>query len=983
MEARETNLLLSLTRTTWRFYAWVGLLGAVLLWGLYAYILQLRQGLIVTGMRDQISWGLYITNFVFFIGISHAGTLISAILRVTDTGWRRPITRMAEAITVFALCIGAPMVMIDMGRPDRMLNLFRYGRIQSPIIWDVLGVSTYLTGCVLYFYLPMIPDVAFLAEQPQVAGWRRRLYRTLSLGWTGSAEQKRLLEKAISVMAVFIIPLAVSVHTVVSWIFAMTLRPGWDSSIFGPYFVIGAIYSGAAGVIFSMWVLRRVFHLEDYVKPLHFRNLGLLLLAFSMLYLYFNINEYLTSGYKLEGMDRVLLDRLFLGDYAGLFWSAQSLCVFLPLLIMLAVLGLKRYQQFTIPGVVLASLLVVVGAWLKRYIIVVPTLRSPFLPSGQRLPWEWTHYRPTWVEWSITAAALAGFLLIYTLLAKLFPIVSIWETREDEATGTAAAEGVAPVRWWRAGGVAATMLLLGLLVGGAVPARAAARKPKPPQPTSLEVQWAVLPPTATTTGDHGDSEATAIPHDRVYWYSGRIFDPFAILHSPPTEKEAPAPGVTVVAILRDASGAPLGFKPLEFFLQTGFGKLPFGTRPTLADGKARLTLHDRRYGKYPVEVTFAGDEQFAASRFTVPVDFGPRPEPTLPQAGMLITPYATPAIAFPFLLFYGAMWLAFVYAFGYLVLWRMRRASASTSAPEQAPNPRTWRGIRASRFPLAILVIGLLLLGAAGGPGFHASAGPSPADSATDVSPVSGPCWLKHLGVKLADTRMGQMGGDSVIPATSRQEPAVTGAGAPQPFRLTGADLYRFNCRSCHGPDGKGAPPGINSLLGPTEGATAELILKRAEARGIDMDQDMAQQMAAEAEAAIRKQIVSGGEKMPAFVHLRPQEVDAILAYLRQLAGASAPNPAPSTVTASADHVGEQIVKGTCHICHDATGPKGIVSSLERLPKKSLDDVMQQVQKGSSSMTAEGEIDMPALPYFTRDEIAAAYFYLFKQPPRP
>ena len=233
MEAREQNLLRSVLETTWQFYVWVGFLMVVLGWGLYAYIQQLRDGLIVTGMRDQISWGLYITNFVFFIGISHAGTLISAILRVTDTEWRRPITRMAEAITVFALCIGAPMVMIDMGRPDRMLNLFRYGRIQSPIIWDVLGVSTYLTGCMLYFYIPMIPDLALLAEQPQLSSWRRRLYRLLSLGWSGTAQQKVLLEKAISSMAIFIIPLAVSVHTVVSWIFGMTLRPGWNSSMEG------------------------------------------------------------------------------------------------------------------------------------------------------------------------------------------------------------------------------------------------------------------------------------------------------------------------------------------------------------------------------------------------------------------------------------------------------------------------------------------------------------------------------------------------------------------------------------------------------------------------------------------------------------------------------------------------------------------------------------------------------------------------------
>src|SRR5512140_3913509 len=273
--AREDVIFAPLRNNSLKFYAFVAVLLAVIGWAAYAYYVQFRDGLVVTDMRNYVSWGMYITDFVFFIGISHAGTLISAILRVTDTGWRRPITRMAEAITVFALCIGGPMVIIDMGRPDRMLNLFRYGRIQSPIVWDVLGVSTYLTGCILYFYIPMIPDLALLADNPDLSPWRRRIYRRLALGWRGTPEHKALLERAISAMAVFIIPLAVSVHTVVSWIFAMTLRPGWDSSIFGPYFVVGAIYSGTAAVILSMYILRRIFHLEDYIETLHFRNLGL------------------------------------------------------------------------------------------------------------------------------------------------------------------------------------------------------------------------------------------------------------------------------------------------------------------------------------------------------------------------------------------------------------------------------------------------------------------------------------------------------------------------------------------------------------------------------------------------------------------------------------------------------------------------------------------------------------------------------------
>ncbi len=676
MEAREQNLLRSVLVNTWRFYAWVGFLAIVILWGLYAYIQQLRNGLIVTGMRDQISWGLYITNFVFFIGISHAGTLISAILRVTDTEWRTPITRMAEAITVFALCIGAPMVMIDMGRPDRMLNLFRYGRIQSPIVWDVLGVSTYLTGCILYFYIPMIPDLALLAQQPRLSSWRRRLYHSLSIGWKGTAQQQALLQKVISFMAIFIIPLAVSVHTVVSWIFAMTLRPGWNSSIFGPYFVVGAIYSGTAGVIFSMYVLRRVFHLEDYVKELHFHKLGLLLLAFSLMYLYFNINEYLTAGYKLEGAERLLMDRLFVGDYAVLFWVAQSLCVFIPAALMIAVLGFKRYHCYTIPGVVLSSALVIVGAWAKRYIIVVPTLRSPYLPSGQRLPWEWTHYHPTWVEWSITGAAVAGFALIYTLMAKLFPIVSIWETREQgsEAPAPEAIE-VVRSRWWKPGIVFPALVVAALILHGTFAHAAGPVQHKPPQPAAITAEWKTVPAAEAARESAPDEATPPLLRGRVFLYSGHLLGLSELFGGSAETDEKPLPAVAVVATLRDATGAPISFKPVEFSLKTGLGTLLFGSRPTMADGKAQLLIKDRRYGSYPVQVAFHGDEDYAPTTYDLNVDFGARPSASLPKIGVLITPYATPTIALPFLLFYGTMWVAFIYAFGYLILWKMRRLS--------------------------------------------------------------------------------------------------------------------------------------------------------------------------------------------------------------------------------------------------------------------------------------------------------------------
>lgn len=250
--SKDEILFQPLKSNSSRFYMFVAILLAVISWAAYAYFTQLRDGLIVTGLRDNIFWGIYMTNFVFFIGISHAGTLISAILRVTGAEWRRPITRMAEAITVFALLVGGPMILIDMGHPERLLNLLLYGRIQSPILWDLISITTYITGSLLYLYLPMIPDVAECRDRlTDAPPWKRFLYRTLSLGWRGDAEQVHRLERGVGIMAILIIPVAISVHTVVSWIFGMTLRPGWHSTIFGPYFVVGAIFSGIAALLLA------------------------------------------------------------------------------------------------------------------------------------------------------------------------------------------------------------------------------------------------------------------------------------------------------------------------------------------------------------------------------------------------------------------------------------------------------------------------------------------------------------------------------------------------------------------------------------------------------------------------------------------------------------------------------------------------------------------------------------------------------------
>lgn len=456
--------------------------------GVYAYATQLRVGLGVTGLNNRISWGIYITNFVFFIGVSHAGTLISAILRVTGAEWRRPITRMAEAITVFALLVGAPMVMVDMGRPERLLNVLRFGRLQSPILWDVISITTYVTGSLLYLYLPMIPDLAQLRDTPGLARWRRRLYRLLAVGWRGTPGQHASLEQGIGAMAIIIIPVAISVHTVVSWIFGMTLRAGWHSTIFGPYFVIGAIFSGIAAIITAMGAFRRAYRLERFLTPDHFQKLGYLLLTLNLLYLYFTISEYLTISYGAEVKDVTLIHALFYGAFSRMFWVMAVVGLILPAVLVMiphlpvvdqvrrvpwlrpvpagvtaAVLGvlaggahfgagprigalgglshdvlfavaaiaataallalLPLLRQRPVAAIVTASVLVNVGMWLKRYIIVVPSMALPLTRS------EWATYTPTWVEWSITAAAFATFILLYTLFAKFFPLVSLWEVR--------------------------------------------------------------------------------------------------------------------------------------------------------------------------------------------------------------------------------------------------------------------------------------------------------------------------------------------------------------------------------------------------------------------------------------------------------------------------------------------------------------------------------------------------------------------------
>ncbi|HET8569331.1 MAG TPA: NrfD/PsrC family molybdoenzyme membrane anchor subunit [Candidatus Limnocylindria bacterium] len=406
-----------------RFWGSVAMLGAIVLFGLYAYVYQLQRGLGVTGLNQKVSWGFYIINCVFFIGISYGGAMTSAILRLTGAKWRAPLTRLAEATAVAALLVGAVYPIIDLGRPDRVVNLLLYPQVGSPVIWDVVAISTYMVASVVFLYLPLIPDVALARDTLGASAGRvrRTLWRVLALGWRGTAGQQRALRRGIGIMAVLIIPLAVSVHSVLAWLFAVTVRGGWHSTIFAPIFVLAAMLSGVAAVILVVAALRAAYGLHAFITAKHFRYLSYLLIALGLGYVYFMISEYLTEGYVAEETSGAVLEALFVGQYATTFWTFAIAGLALPL-VLAALPG-----RFAIARACVASTLIVGGMWLKRFLIVVPGMADPIMP------WDWGRYSPTWVEIAITVGSAAAIPLLLIVFFRFFPVMSVHEMEEVEA----------------------------------------------------------------------------------------------------------------------------------------------------------------------------------------------------------------------------------------------------------------------------------------------------------------------------------------------------------------------------------------------------------------------------------------------------------------------------------------------------------------------------------------------------------------------
>jgi len=419
-----TSDLLRSIRLNKSFIAWMGFLGTALLVCLYAYYLQLRDGLSVTGLGDYVSWGMYISNFVFFVATSLIGMLISAVLGLSGQKWAAPLARIAEIIALAFAAVAGLVIVMDMGHPERLLNVFFYGRIQSPIVWDVTVVTIYVLISTLLLYIPLIPDLKICYDKmDKLPPFLRNIYKVLSLNWSGTPAQQKIIQQSTKALAIFIIPVAMAIHTVTSWLFASTSRVGWDSSIFGPYFVTGAFVSGTAAVIIAMYFYRNNYKLQDYITDMHFDKIGKLLVLLSLIYLYFNLNEYMVPGYKMKKFDAMHIHALFVGNHAFMFWAVQIFGLVLPIILLV-------FKQMRKPlPMLLISIAVLIGAWFKRYIIVVPTMEHPYLPI-QNVPLNWKIYTPTFTEILITIAPMILVLIIVTVLSKVIPIIPIQETIE-------------------------------------------------------------------------------------------------------------------------------------------------------------------------------------------------------------------------------------------------------------------------------------------------------------------------------------------------------------------------------------------------------------------------------------------------------------------------------------------------------------------------------------------------------------------------
>jgi molybdopterin-containing oxidoreductase family membrane subunit len=427
MTYRQVNetIMAAMTPPTREYYAWLALClcGALIGGGCWAY--QIATGLGVAGINHPTMWGTYLINFVFWVGIAHSGTLISAILYLFGAPWRTPLARSAEAMTVFAVSIAGLFPFIHMGRVWIVYWILPYPNqrnlwpnFQSPLLFDVIAISTYLTVSLLFWYTGMIPDLAIIRDRAK--GLRQKLYGFFALGWTGSQEQWRHYSLAYLLFAALATPLVVSVHSVVSWDFALSIAPGWHSTIFAPYFVAGAIHSGLAMVLTLLIPMRRILKLEEVITIPILENVAKTIIFTGLIVAYSYLTEAFIAWYSGNVAERGIFHWRAVGHYAPFFW----LMVFCNTVAPLA-LYFKKVRTSIVPLFVI-SLLINLGMWYERFVIILSS------PAHDQDPYSWgLYFGPTWVEYGILLGSFSLFFFLFLLFARFLPTVSMTELKEE------------------------------------------------------------------------------------------------------------------------------------------------------------------------------------------------------------------------------------------------------------------------------------------------------------------------------------------------------------------------------------------------------------------------------------------------------------------------------------------------------------------------------------------------------------------------
>lgn len=395
------------------------------------------NGIGVWGNNSPVGWAWDITNFVFWIGIGHAGTLISAILFLFRQKWRTSINRAAEAMTLFAVACAGIFPLFHVGRPWRAYWLFpvpnpelsMWQNFRSPLLWDVFAVSTYATVSALFWYVGLVPDLATLRDRAADKGHkiRKYIFGVLSLGWRGSAKHWKHYEMAYLILAGLSTPLVLSVHTIVSFDFAVSIIPGWHTTIFPPYFVAGAIFSGFAMVMTLMIIARWALNLEHLVTMKHLENMNKVMLATGLIVGYAYATEMFIAWYGGNPYERFTFANRALGPYAWAYWTMVSCNVLVPQLFWF------KKLRTSIPVMFVCSLLINVGMWFERFVIIVTSLHRDFLPSS------WGYFRPTIVDILTFVGSFGLFLTLFLLFVRFLPMIAISEVKGVMATGKGSA----------------------------------------------------------------------------------------------------------------------------------------------------------------------------------------------------------------------------------------------------------------------------------------------------------------------------------------------------------------------------------------------------------------------------------------------------------------------------------------------------------------------------------------------------------------